>query len=646
MINVSNISLSFADKVIFKDVNIFIKEKSRIGIVGINGSGKTTFLRSILDEVYLDKGKIEINPKFSIAYLSQESVDMPDVNIIVFLRDVTGVSVVEKRMKELEKQFAYMDHESQEYNQALKEYEDETHKFDVLEGYSFDHLAKRVLKGLGFKESDFEKKCTEFSGGWKVRINLASVLLQKPDIMLLDEPTNHLDSESMEWLENYLKDYQGTILTISHDRRFLDKTVKKIIEFDKGKLYTYSGNYSSYEKEKQRRKEALLKEYEAQQSEIKRIREFIERFRSKASKAPQVQSRIKMLEKFDLIELERDNRKIKISFPETTKSGNEVLKLKNISKSYGSNQVFSNVNFTVFRGDRSAVVGHNGAGKSTLFRLLSRVEKPTSGELIHGLNVEPAYFSQENSENLSSENTVFEEVINCGSGETEARLRTILGTFLFSGNDVFKSVSVLSGGEKSRLALLKILLQKSNLLILDEPTNHLDNITKDIFQQALLKYDGTIIIVSHDRYFLDKLVEKVYEIKDGKLNIFEGNYSYYIDKRAELEDLEKSNVEEEEPESTGYKSKDQKRIEAEKRNAQYKETKVYKDKLSKVEKEIEKLELRKTEIEGILSSQEYTEMERTIELSKEIGQIEVDLSYKMMEWEDLNEKLDAIENSD
>ena len=643
MINVSNISLSFADKVIFKDVNIFIKEKSRIGIVGINGSGKTTFLRSILDEVYLDKGKIEINPKFSIAYLSQESVDMPDVNIIKFLRDVTGVSVVESKMKELEKKFADMDHESIEYKRVLKEYEDETHRFDILEGYSFDSKAKRVLKGLGFKEGDFDKKCTEFSGGWKVRINLASVLLKNPDIMLLDEPTNHLDSESMEWLENYLKDYLGTILTISHDRRFLDKIVKKIIEFDKGKLFTYSGNYSSYQTEKQRRKEALKKEYDAQQNEIKRIKDFIERFRSKASKAPQVQSRIKMLEKFDIIELDRENRKIKINFPQATKSGNEVLKLKDISKSYGSNQVFSKVDFTVYRSERLAVVGYNGAGKSTLFRLLSKVETPSSGEIIHGLNVEPAYFSQENSENLSGDKTIFEEILDCGSGETEARLRTILGTFLFSGNDIFKKVSVLSGGEKSRLALLKILLQKSNLLVLDEPTNHLDNITKDIFQKALLKYEGTIVIVSHDRYFLDKLVGRIFEIKDGELNTFEGNYSYYIEKRKALEELAKLNEVKVEEVKPSFKSKEQKKLEAEKRNVQYRETRVFKDKLLIVEREIEELELRKGEIEVILSSQEYSEMQRAVELSKEIGTIETELSYKLMEWEDLHSRLEEIE---
>ncbi|MDA3838003.1 MAG: ABC-F family ATP-binding cassette domain-containing protein [Candidatus Delongbacteria bacterium] len=644
MINVSKISLSFADKIIFKDVNIFIKEKSRIGIVGINGSGKTTFLRAIQDDVYLDKGNIEINPKFKIAYLSQESVDLPDVNIIDFLLDVTGVTVIETKMKELEIRFADMDHESIEYKRVLKEYEDETLKFDILEGYSFDSKIKRVLKGLGFKQSDFEKKCTEFSGGWKVRINLASVLLKSPDIMLLDEPTNHLDAESMEWLESYLKDYHGTILTISHDRRFLDKTVKTIIEFDKGKLFTYTGNYSSYETEKLRRKEALKKEYDAQQNEIKRIKDFIERFRSKASKAPQVQSRIKMLEKFDVIEMDRDNRKIKITFPQATKSGNEVIKVKDISRSYGTNEVFSNVNFTVYRGERLAVVGYNGAGKSTLFRLLSKVETPTSGEMIHGLNVEPAYFSQENSENLCGEKTIWEEIVGCGSGELETRLRTLLGTFLFSGNDIFKKVSVLSGGEKSRLALLKILLQKSNLLVLDEPTNHLDNITKDIFQQALLKYEGTIVIVSHDRYFLDKLVGRVFEIKDGAMDIFEGNYSYYIEKRKALDELEKLNEVKVEEVKPSFKSKEQKKIEAAKRNAQYKETKVFKDKLLKVEKEIEELEMRKDQIENMLSTQEFSDMSKTVDLSREIGQIETNLAYKMMEWEEIQEKLEEIEN--
>jgi ATP-binding cassette, subfamily F, member 3 len=580
MINISEISLRFADKVIFDNVSLFIRDTERIGIVGDNGTGKTTFLRSLLNNVYLDKGTIEIRSGKSIAYLSQEATELPEITVLEFMRRSAQITELEAEIKELEKQISVIDHESNEYIQLLKQYENVLHEFDVKNGYSFDSEAKRILSGLGFKDDDFSRPCTEFSGGWKIRINLAVVLSKNADILLLDEPTNHLDAESMEWLESYLRDHQGAILTVSHDRRFLDKMVSKIIELKKGKFNIYSGNYSFYLKEKERRLEALKKEYEAQQGEIKRIQDFIDRFRSKASKAPQVQSRIKMLEKFDVIELENESKKIKIKFPDSTKSGNEVVKVRDLAKSYGELKVFENINFTAYRGEKIAVVGKNGAGKSTLFKIVFGETEPTTGSVEFGLNVIPAYFSQESSENLSAERNIWEEIQSCGSAENDTKLRSMLGAFLFSGNDIYKPISVLSGGEKSRMALLKILLSKSNLLILDEPTNHLDTATKNLFQEALLNYEGTIIIVSHDRFFLDELANKVYEIKDGALKIIEGNYSYYIEKRAQAENQAvQMQASEKEENKTAFKSKDQKRAEADRRNQLHKETKYFKEKL-------------------------------------------------------------------
>lgn len=649
MISISGISLRFADKVIFDDLSVFIRDNERIGIVGDNGTGKTTFLRSLLNEVYLDKGTIEIKKNMSTAYLSQEATELPDIPVIEFMRNSAGISELESEMKELEKEISVSDHESREYEQVLKRYEDAGHEFEVKGGYSFDSDAKRILAGLGFKDNDFSRSCTEFSGGWKIRINLAVVLSKNADILLLDEPTNHLDSESMEWLENYLKGHQGAIITVSHDRRFLDKMVTKILELRRGRFEIYSGNYSFYLKEKDRRLEALKKEYEAQQGEIKRIQDFIDRFRSKASKAPQVQSRIKMLEKFDVIELEKDSKKINISFPDTVKSGNEVIRVKNLSKSYGELKVFEDAEFTVYRSEKIAVVGKNGAGKSTLFKIFAGETEPTAGRFEFGLNVVPAYFSQESAENLNAERTIWEEILACGTSENETRLRTLLGSFLFSGNDVYKPISVLSGGEKSRLALLKILLSKSNLLILDEPTNHLDAATKSLFQQALLSYEGTIIIVSHDRYFLDELANKIIEIKEGTVNVIEGNYSFYIEKRDQAEAANKTvqiqEPEKKEDDNSGVKSKEQKREEARLRNLLHKETKYYKEKLEAVESEISRMEERKSEIEALLCVGTGSDYDKTIELSREIGELEIQLAYKLDEWSDLNEKLDEKENS-
>ncbi|MFO7810767.1 MAG: ABC-F family ATP-binding cassette domain-containing protein [Candidatus Delongbacteria bacterium] len=644
MININSISLKFENKTIFDQVDLFIKDTERIGIVGDNGTGKTTFLKSILGSVYLDKGSIEIKKGKDIAYLSQRSTELPDISVLKFMRKSSGIDTVESEMKLLEKKMSLSSEKGREYKYLLNRYERITNEFEIKGGYSFDAASKRILSGLGFDNEDHSRSCLEFSGGWKIRINLAAVLSKNADVLLLDEPTNHLDAESMEWLEAYLKNFQGAIITVSHDRRFLDRMISKILELKQGKFDIYPGNYSFYLKEKDRRMEALRKEFETQRSEIKRLQDFIERFRYKASKASQVQSRIKMLEKFDMIKIENDSKKINMRFPGSVKSGKEVLKAENISKSYGSLNVFSGVNFTVYRGDKIAVVGKNGAGKSTLFKIIAGKTNPDSGSIKFGLNVIPAYFSQESAENLNIENNIWEEIAACETKETDERLRTLLGSFLFSGNDIYKSVSILSGGERSRLALLKILLNKSNLLILDEPTNHLDAATKKLFQQALLNYEGTIIIVSHDRYFLDELAGKIFEIRDGKLKVIEGGYSFYIEKRDQAEDAAKT-VQVQQPDkkgddNSGIKSKEQKREEARIRNRLHRETKYYKEKLEAVEEEISGMEERKSEIEALLGAGIESDYNKTVELSREIGELEIQLAYKLDEWADINEKME------
>ena len=535
MIYLRDISLSFADRKIFEKINWTITDRGRVGLVGDNGTGKTTMLRAILGSVDLDGGTIEIpdRKRMSIGYLPQDLVELEPIPLLDYLREKSGIAELEEELKRCEEALSASAADDPDHEKLLKEYETAVARFQAKDGYAFEAQAKQMLAGFGFREKDFGKNCADFSGGWKMRIMLAVILLSKPDIMLLDEPTNHLDTESLEWMESWLKDYPGTIVTIAHDRVFLDKIVTVIAELANRTITLYKGNFSYYLAEKERRREALKKEMELQRAEIKRIKEFIERFRYKATKSSQVQSRVKMLEKFKVLQEEGGGKTVTIRFPESPRSGKEVLSVIRFAKSYGDLTVFHDLNFTLYRGEKAAVVGVNGAGKSTLSRILSGAEAPTAGEVACGLNVKMAFFSQESAQNLNYQRTIWEEVGAAGTRSNDQERRNLLGAFLFSGDDVYKPISVLSGGEKSRLALLKILLTDTNLLILDEPTNHLDIKTREIFQNALLNYRGTILIVSHDRYFLDCLVGRVFELRDGVCHEYRGNYSYFIEKRRE-----------------------------------------------------------------------------------------------------------------
>jgi len=535
LIYLRDISLSFADRKVFEKINWTITDRGRVGLVGDNGAGKTTMLRAILGSVDLDGGSIEIpdRKRVRIGYLSQDLVELEPIPLLDYLREKSGIAELGEELKRCEEALSASAADDPDHEKHLKGYETAVARFQAKDGYAFESQAKQMLAGFGFREKDFTKNCVDFSGGWKMRIMLAVILLSKPDIMLLDEPTNHLDTESLEWLESWLKDYPGTIVTIAHDRVFLDKIVTVIAELANRTIALYKGNYSYYLGEKERRRKALKKEMELQRAEIKRIKEFIERFRYKATKSSQVQSRVKMLEKFDLLQEEGSGKTVTIRFPESPRSGKEVVSVRRLAKSYGDLTVFHDLNFTLYRGEKAAVVGVNGAGKSTLSRILSSDETPTAGEVACGLNVKMAFFSQESAQNLNYQRTIWEEVSAAGTRSNDQERRNLLGAFLFSGDDVYKPISVLSGGEKSRLALLKILLTNTNLLILDEPTNHLDLKTREIFQNALLRYQGTILIVSHDRYFLDCLVNRVFELRDGVCHEYRGNYSYFIEKRRE-----------------------------------------------------------------------------------------------------------------
>jgi len=676
VIYLRDITLSFADRKIFEKINWTITDRGRVGLVGDNGTGKTTLLRAILGIVDLDGGTIEIpdRKRVSIGYLPQDLVELDPVPLMDYLRHKSGRAGLEEKLKRCEEALSESAADDPFHERLLKDYETAVARFNAKDGYAFAAQAKQVLAGFGFRESDFTKNCADFSGGWKMRIMLAVILLSKPDIMLLDEPTNHLDTESLEWLESWLKGYPGTIVTIAHDRVFLDKIVTVIAELGNRTISLYKGNYSYYLREKERRREALKKEMELQRTEIKRIKAFVERFRYKATKASQVQSRLKQLEKFDLIREEGNGKTVTIRFPESPRSGKEVLTVRRLAKSYGDLNVFHDLNLTLYRGEKAAVVGVNGAGKSTLSRILSGDESPTAGEVVTGLNVKMAFFSQESAQNLDYRRTIWEEVGAAGTRSNDQERRNLLGAFLFSGDDVYKEISVLSGGEKSRLALLKILLTNTNLLILDEPTNHLDIQTREIFQNALLNYQGTILIVSHDRYFLDCLVGRVFELRDGVCHEYRGNYSYFIEKRLEERPPSippvngpalnpaseptppgastpataamETKPDRKPPEERNRKTKEDKRQEAEERNRISRATASLNRDLTKVEERIALLEAKKKEAEEVLCKPDiYKDPERIRILGQEIRVADGELEDLYYQWNDLSLRLEAMEES-
>jgi len=606
MISLENISIGFQEKILFDNLNWRIPRGSRIGLVGNNGTGKTTLFRTIVGFVQPDKGNITLPRNQRIGHLPQDLIELKsNIDLISYLKEKSGIAKLEHSLKVCEEHLTSLSAESNKYQTALKKYEKISNLFEIRGGYTFSVQAHKVLKGLGFREKDFTRQCTEFSGGWKMRIILASILLSSPDIVLLDEPTNHLDTESLEWLESWLLNFPGTMIVISHDWYFMDKLMTQIAELAHQKLTIYQGNFSYYLKEKEERHELLQKEAKNQQEKIAKTEAFINRFRYKNTKAAQVQSRIKMLEKIQIVKIDKAPKKAAIYFPKCPRSGDKVVTVENLAKEYEEIPVFSGLNFTLHRGEKIALVGVNGAGKSTLSRLISKRERPTAGTVHIGHKVNLSFFSQESSQNLNYNNSIWEEISAESSSMTTGERRNLLGAFLFSGDAIYKPIRVLSGGEKSRLALAKILMQESNFLILDEPTNHLDIITKELFQRALLKYSGTILIVSHDRFFLDNLIARVIEIRDGKIYDYPGNYSYFIEKRAQLlsvadnKTIAIKNARSSKPRAkTLDKLKKQK--EAKERNRIYRKNKDILDKLKSVEEKIRVLEKKKVGVESQL----------------------------------------------
>jgi ATP-binding cassette subfamily F protein 3 len=631
LIDIKSLRLSFGEKVIFGGVDWRIADRDRVGLVGDNGTGKTTLLRVLTKEIEPDDGVVERSKNLTVGYLPQDLVELEDTSVLDYLKGRAGLSEIEERLRAAEHALAETDARSKALAPLLGEHGRLERQFEHLGGFEFESTARKVLHGLGFASKDEERSCMEFSGGWKMRVALAALLLSRPDVLLLDEPTNHLDTESMEWLEAWLRDYRGAVVAVSHDRRFLDNMTERTAELARGKLTLYPWNYQRYLIEKDAARERLEKAVQEQKERIGEMERFISRFRYKSSKATQVQSRIKLLEKMDVQELDGPSKTVRFRIPEAPESGWETLSVKNLSKSYGELPVFGGVDFTINRGERVALVGVNGAGKSTLLRLLSGVEEPTEGVVRMGHNVKRAFYSQESARNVNYAHTLWEEARQTPSKLTEAGKRTLLGSFLFSGEDIHKSVSVLSGGEKARLALFKLMLAESNFLILDEPTNHLDLNTKDLFQRALLQYGGTLLIVSHDRHFLDCLADRVLEIRNGRIIDYPGNYSWFLEKREEL--LAREN---ETAEGFPPPPRRQKKQKAEERGRLVQKLREFKKELTPLETSIEELEARRGEIDAFLCAAEtLADSARVQALMKERSELEQALAASYNRWEAL-----------
>lgn len=539
MISIDNLSVSFGGWTLFDSISFLINPKERVGLVGRNGAGKTTILKLIAGLEQPTSGAVTRNADCTIGYLPQQMVVHDTTTLIE--ETAKAFDVVLSLEAEIERLTADIatrtDYESEEYEKLLHSLNEATDRYHILGGDTRDADIEKTLLGLGFRREEFGKPTSTFSGGWRMRIELAKLLLRRPSIFLLDEPTNHLDIESIQWLEQYLKNYNGAVLLISHDRAFLDNVTTRTIELSLGKIYDYKVPYSQFVTLRAERRAQQLAAYQNQQRLIEKSEEFIEKFRYKPTKSNQVQSRIKQLDKLERIEVEEEDlATMNIKFPPAPRSGQIVAQVKGVGKAFGSHRVFSDAEFTIHKGDKIALVGRNGEGKTTFARILIGQTEPTEGSVTLGANVSIGYYAQNQDDLMDGDFTVYDTLDRVAVGDIRTRLRDILGAFLFRGEDVDKKVKVLSGGERSRLAMARMMLEPHNLLVLDEPTNHMDMRSKDILKEAIRKFDGTVVVVSHDREFLDGIVDKVYEFRDGGVREYLGGIYYFLEKR-KIEDI-------------------------------------------------------------------------------------------------------------
>lgn len=656
MISLNNITLRFGTRVLFEDVNLRVSGKDRVAFVGSNGAGKSTLLKIISGTIRPDEGTVVTSKHTTLGYLPQEGISYEGKTLYDEVYSAAGdINRIQEEIEEIEKEMNETeDTTSDDFMDLLNEYSELQERFSLLDGFKLKSKIEKILLGLGFKERDFDRETDEFSGGWQMRIALAKLLLQNPSILLLDEPTNHLDIESLIWVESYLKNYHGAIILVSHDRNFLNNITTKTVEISLGNVTEYSGNYAFYVKEKEERKQLLENRLKNQEKYIKEQEKFIERFRYKASKAKAVQSRIKMLDKLDKVEMEDEESSINFYFPPATHSGKITLEIERLTKNYdGINNVLEDVELIIERGEKIAFLGVNGAGKSTLSRIIAGNEPYGKGMVKYGHLVDLKFYSQNQAEELDGEKTVLEIMEESSSGEIRKNLRTILGGFLFRGDDVFKKVRVLSGGEKSRLALAKMLIEPSNFLVLDEPTNHLDMRSKDVLKRALVNYEGTVIVVSHDREFLDGIVTKVIEVKDKGIKTFLGNLSEFLAvKEAQIRKMdaeEKKSVNEKKTANNENKlteNKETVNLNNGKKNTKEikKQISPVKKRLTQLESDIEKCEIRIKELETVMSGSEFYKKGDDVKyITNEYNSLKEKLASSTAEWERESEKLTQLE---
>ena len=589
-----NVTFEFGSRVIVEEATWHIQPLERIGLIGYNGTGKSTLLKLLSGEYSPSAGTVEKSKGIRIGFLHQDllSFDTNDSILQVALGAFEDVLRLEKEIEELGKEL-----EHQQDEKKLLEYTDKLHELELAGGYTIHHRTEEVLQGLGFSNADLQRPYREFSGGWRMRVLLAKMILQQPDLLLLDEPTNHLDLPSIEWLEKYLQHYQGSVVIVSHDKYFLNRMVTKIVELYQQQLHIYAGNYDYYEKEKALRIEMQQRAFENQQEYIRQQERFIERFKAKASKAAQAQSVMKRLEKLDRVEdvnIERPN--IRINFQVDKVPGRVLCTLKDVSKFFGAVRIVEHTSAEIDRGDKIALIGANGKGKSTLLRIIAGTES-FEGQRVWGHNVQESFYAQHQLEALNVNNTILEEMLHCGSQKTELELRTLLGCFLFSGDDTDKKIRILSGGEKARVALAKTIVSKANFLMLDEPTNHLDLHSVELLIEALNKYEGSLILVSHDRYFISKTANKIWEIMDGKIKEFKGTYDEWVEWNARMK---KQAIEPEPVKKEVKEIKEEKKREPIDVNKQKEQKRVQK-KFSEVEALVSQLQQKKSDGEALLA---------------------------------------------
>ncbi|MES2387931.1 MAG: ABC-F family ATP-binding cassette domain-containing protein [Bacteroidota bacterium] len=636
MISINNLSFHFGSRTLYEEASLHIKPKDRIGLIGANGTGKSTLLRLITGEYTPDAGTIEMSKDCSIGFLNQDllSYQSDDSILHVAMQAFERALEVDTLMHEVlnKMELEYTDELMETLGKLQNEYES-------LDGYTLQSRAEAILEGLGFDTEALQRPLRTFSGGWRMRVMLAKLLLQKPSLLMLDEPTNHLDMPSIQWIEEYLETYEGAIIVVSHDRQFLDNTVETIVEVAQQKMHLYAGNFSFFIEEKALRQEIQKGSFENQQAQIRQTERFIERFKAKASKSKQVQSRVKSLQRLDMIEdVVDETARVNFKFTFSVTPGRNVIEMEDVSKSYGKLNVISHSNAIIERGDKIALIGANGKGKSTLLRIIGG-EEVVEGKRQEGYNVIKAFFAQHQLESLNVENSMLEELKQAGSTKTEMELRGILGCFLFSGDDVFKKIKVLSGGEKSRVALAKTLISQANFLLLDEPTNHLDMVSVNILIQALQQYEGTFVVVSHDRFFVSEVANKIWYIEDREIKQYPGTfeeYEFWQSQRVK-EPTGKSAAAKKEKEEKPRPVTDQEKADNQKA------LKKVNTRIAELEANISKLEARKAELEGELAKPSvYSNPDKLHQANTEFSRVGNLLKLDLQAWEEAGEEQDRL----